>query len=86
MGDGLPPDLVQLRSTLPIRALVLDCRNRIVARVASTLNQPTQPKTISDVDDVFTIAILDAVKVELAAEPSGHRRRGWHESAEASLK
>ena len=23
MGDGLPPDLVQLRSTLPIRALVL---------------------------------------------------------------
>ena len=24
MGDGLPPDLVQLRSTLPIRALVLD--------------------------------------------------------------
>ena len=24
MGDGLPPDLVQLRSTLPIRALVLE--------------------------------------------------------------
>ena len=23
MGDGLPPDLVKLRSTLPIRALVL---------------------------------------------------------------
>ena len=23
MGDGLPPDLAQLRSTLPIRALVL---------------------------------------------------------------
>ena len=23
MGDGFPPDLVQLRSTLPIRALVL---------------------------------------------------------------
>ena len=23
MGDGLPPDLVQLRATLPIRALVL---------------------------------------------------------------
>ena len=24
VGDGLPPDLVQLRSTLPIRALVLE--------------------------------------------------------------
>ena len=30
MGDGLPPDLVQLRSTLPIRALVLGvCYSRI---------------------------------------------------------
>ena len=27
MGDGLPPDLVQLRSTLPIRALVLGSIN-----------------------------------------------------------
>ena len=33
MGDGLPPDLVQLRSTLPIRALVLGnatCRSAFV--------------------------------------------------------
>ena len=30
MGDGLPPDLVQLRSTLPIRALVLGIFKRLV--------------------------------------------------------
>ena len=31
MGDGLPPDLVQLRSTLPIRALVLGLTSLFLA-------------------------------------------------------
>ena len=30
MGDGLPPDLVQLRSTLPIRALAVVLVNLLI--------------------------------------------------------
>ena len=38
MGDGLPPDLVQLRSTLPIRALVLGLILLIVDQIFNLLN------------------------------------------------
>ena len=37
-----------------------------------------------DVADVFTMAIFDAVKVEVPAEPCRHRKRGWCESPDTS--
>ena len=42
MGDGLPPDLVQLRSTLPIRALVLG--NASVPGTRTQQNRPDHEK------------------------------------------
>ena len=61
-----------------------ECRTRVVAIVVPTLNQPTQPKTMPDVADVLAMAMLDAVKVEVPAEPRRHRKHGWCESAETS--
>ena len=68
------------------RVFVIDgeCRKRLVSRVVSDLNQPTQPNALSDVADVFTMAIIDAVKVNILAEPRRHRKRGWCESTESS--
>ena len=41
-----------------------ECRTRAFARVVSNLNQPIQPKTTYDEADVFTMAVLDAVRPE----------------------
>ena len=58
---------------------------RVVARVVSTLGQTTQFNTIlSDVADVCIMTILEAVKVEVPAEPRGHRMLEWCASTETS--
>ena len=50
MGDGLPPDLVQLRSTLPIRALVLGTlRQRSSLVVRTSVYHATDPSNPADV-------------------------------------
>ena len=61
-----------------------ECRKRVVARVVPTHNQPAQPKTVSDIAEVFTMTIIDAVAVEVPAESPRHSKRGWCQSAETS--
>ena len=58
------------------------CRERVVARVISSLNQLLQPRNTSGMVEVFTTAILDAVENEVPSPPRRHRRHGWCESAE----
>lgn len=60
------------------------CRERVVARVVSTLNQPSQPHNIAGMVTLFTSTIIDAVKVEVPPTPHQPRKRGWCESAETS--
>ena len=50
MGDGLPPDLVRLRSTLPIRALVLV----VLSECVFELNRSFYPATLS----VHAVSVL----------------------------
>ena len=42
MGDGVPPDLVQLRATLPIRALVLFCSDLLLLSIEPTTPVPSR--------------------------------------------
>ena len=58
------------------------CRERLVARVISTLNHLSQPLNTSGMVECFTTAILDAVGKEAPLTPRRHRRHGWCESAE----
>ena len=58
------------------------CRQRVIARVVSTLNQSVQPRSTSGLVAVFTTPILKAVEVEVPSVPRRQRKRGWCESAE----
>ena len=48
-----------------------ECRKRVVARVAFVVQPPTDPKTVSNLTDVCTMAILDEMNVvEVPAVPT----------------
>ena len=60
MGDGLPSDLVQLRSTLPIRALVLELslkkRHNVHGHYSVTIMLLYQQHFVSS--DVMMVRVL----------------------------
>jgi len=58
------------------------CRERVVARVVSTLNHLVQPRNTSGMVEFYTAAIVDGVEKEVSPPPRRHRRHGWCESAE----
>jgi len=57
-------------------------RHRIVERVVSTLNQPTQPRNTSGVVEFFTTTVMNAVEKEVPPPPRRHHRNGWCETPE----
>ena len=60
------------------------CRQRVIAKVVSTLNQSVQPRSTSGLFALFTPTILKAVEVAGPSVPRRQRTRGWCESAETS--
>ena len=58
------------------------CRERLVARAISTLNQLIQPRHTSGMVKVFTTAIIDEVEKGVPSPPYRHHRHGWCESAD----
>ena len=58
------------------------CRERVVARVVSILNQLIQLRVTSVMFDVSTAPIVFAVEKEVSPPLRRHRRQAWCESAE----
>ena len=59
------------------------CRERVVARVISTLNQLIHPRNTSGMVEVFTSANIDAVEKEVPPPARRDRSHGWCESAKS---
>ena len=53
------------------------CRERLVDRVISTLNQPIQPRNTSGTVAFFTTAMIDAVDKEVPPPACSQHRHGW---------
>ena len=60
------------------------CRERIVARVVSTLWEHFQPRNTAGLAALFTTTIIDAVEAKALQTQRRHHQRGSCESAEIS--